>query len=320
MVIPVEHLAVDHDEDERAAHQREHHHIAELRERQRHVFRGIGVVGHGEEDDEHRHNHRGHHGIVHILPLIVVGKPGGEPGTYLPEYHEEEVDGGHARGLLRIEFVPSLSRGRLVARGHVDGGLDTEGILDEGEEVAHEQGLPHESHHQTAQGEQEEAGGVGADEAQHREDGESGEAHEFLAADAHQRVEKGRESRHSHRGDKAHEGDMFRLDAEAAHHLTAVGGIDTAHGHDGDEEQHQEDDTQWFGHPVMEREVLVHTPSLLISRLSLRPSFPQPAARCPPWRVPRSRFSRAHAAVSSQSFRPSCRWARVSISIRWRPR
>ena len=46
---------------------------------------------------------------------------------------------------------------------------------------------------------------------------------------------------------------MFRLEAQSAGHLTAIGGIDPSYCEDGDEEQYQNQDTQWFGYPIIER-------------------------------------------------------------------
>ena len=214
------------------------------------------VVGHGDEQHEDGHAQCDHHGVVYILPLVVVGKPGCEPGAYLAENHEEEVDDGHAGGLFLVQLVPSGFVGRLIARCQVVGGFDAEAILDEGEEVTHEQGLAHEAHHQAAQGQHIHALGAGADEAQQHEDGKAYHEHHLLAAQTHQAVEERREGRHAHRGGKAHKGDVLGDDAQSAYHLGAVGRVDAAHRHDGDEQQNQEDDAQRLRHPVVEGEVL----------------------------------------------------------------
>ena len=256
VVVPVEYLAIYHNIYERAAHQREHHHVAEFGERQRNVSRGVGVVGHGEQDDEYGHEHGAHHGVVYHLPLVVVGEPCRKPCAELSEQHEEEVYGWHARRLLLVQLVPSLLAVWLVARSEVARGLDAEAVLDEGEEVAHEQNLPYKAHYEAAQSQQEQAVGVGADVAEHCQQREACHAHELLAAHAHQGVEEWREGRHAHRRDKAYEGDVFRQDAKPSHHLAAVGRVSAANGHDRYEKCHQEDDAERLGHPVVEREIL----------------------------------------------------------------
>lgn len=255
MTVPVEHLAVDHDEDKRAAHHAEHHHVAELGKVDGQPFARVLVVGHGAEDDEDSRQHGRHHEVVHILPLVRVGQPGREPRAHLSQYHEEEVDGGHAGGLLGVELVPSGLVGGLIARCHVDGGLDAKGILDQREKVAHQQRLAYEAHDEAAQGQQEDAVGLGAHITEREEDGEAHDAHHLLATYAHQVVEEGRESGHAHRGDKAYKRYVFCLDAQPAHHLAAVGAVHATDGHDRYEKYHQEDDAEGLGHPVVEREI-----------------------------------------------------------------
>ena len=166
-VVPIVNLAVDRDIDERAAHEAEHHHVAELGERQRTVFCGVGVVRHAQKGDEQGHEYGTEHGIIDHLPVVVVGEPCRYPCAYLSEEHEEEIDDRLARLLLRVESVPSCLVDRLVAWRDVACGLYAEAILDEREEVAHEQGLPDEAHDQAVESEDEQAVGVGTDVALH---------------------------------------------------------------------------------------------------------------------------------------------------------
>ena len=111
------------------------------------------------------------------------------------------------------------------------GSLDVETVGDERKEVAHQQSLTHESHHERTQGKDIHTVGAGTYEAQHNEYAESPHEHYLLATNAHEVVEEGRESRHTHRRGKAHKGYMFRNDAQTTNHLTAVGGIDTTNCH-----------------------------------------------------------------------------------------
>ena len=138
------------------------------------------------------------------------------------------------------------------------GSLNVETVGDEREEVAHQQSLTHESHNERAQGKDIHTVGAGTDKAQHYQYAESPHQHYLLAAYAHEVVEERRESRHSHRRGKAHEGNMFRNDAQATNHLTAVGGIDSTDGHYRYEKEDQEDDSQRLRHPIVERKILIH--------------------------------------------------------------
>lgn len=253
VVIPVEHLAIDQHIDHRRAHGTEDDHAAELAEVDGEAAAGIAVVGHGDEDDEDGNQRGGHHVVIDVLPFVLVGQPGGERGTYLSQYHEEQVDGGHADALLAVQSVPSFGIAGLIAGRDVAGGLHAEGILDEGKEVHHHQHHAQEAHDEAAQGQEEDAVGLGAHVAQGVHHGKPAEAHHLLAADAHQFIEEGREGCHADGGEEADKLDVLRLDAQSAHHLPAVGGIDTAYGEDGDEEQHQYQDAQRFGHPIVER-------------------------------------------------------------------
>ena len=214
------------------------------------------MVGHGEEDNQNSGQHGGHHDVVNHLPFILVGKPGREPRAELSEYHEEEVDGGHARRLFLVELVPSRLVQGLVARSHVDRSLNTEGVLNQGEKIAHEQYLADETHHQTAKRQKEQAVGAGTDKTEQGQDGEAADAHQLFAAYAHQMVKERREGGHAYGGHEADERDVLRQESQTAHHLAAVGRVGAAHSHDGDEEQYQENDTEGLGHPVVEGEVI----------------------------------------------------------------
>ena len=187
------------------------------------MLSGIAVERHGYEQYHYCHKHGAHHIVVNILPLIFVSEPCGEAGTYLAKYHKEEVDGGHTRGFLHIEFIPTFLFGRIVAGGDVDGGFHAKSIFDERKQVAHHQHISHKAHHQAAQCQQEEAVGLGAHITQHVHYRESHYTHHLLTAYAHQLVEEGRESRHSHRGDKPHKLYVFRLYAQPACHLSTIG-------------------------------------------------------------------------------------------------
>ena len=255
-VVPIVNLAVDRDIDERAAHEAEHHHVAELGERQRTVLCGVGVVRHAQKGDEQGHEYGAEHGIIDHLPVVVVSEPCRYPCAYLSEEHEEEIDDRLARLLLRVESVPSCLVDRLVAGRDVACGLYAEAILDEREEVAHEQGLPDEAHDQAVESEDEQAVGVGTDVALHSQQGEAYEAHHLLAAHADQGIEERRERRHAYGRDEAQERDMFRLDAKPAHHLATVDGVGAAHRHDRYEKDDEEGDAQGLWHPVVERKIL----------------------------------------------------------------
>ena len=52
---------------------------------------------------------------------------------------------------------------------------------------------------------------------------------------------------------------MFRHNAKPPYHLRTVGRIDSANGHYWYKEEYQEDYSQRLRHPVVKREVLVHT-------------------------------------------------------------
>ena len=156
------------------------------------------MIGHGEEDNQNSGQHGGHHDVVNHLPFILVGKPGREPRAELSEYHEEEVDGGHARRLFLVELVPSRLVQGLVARSHVDRSLNAEGILNQGEKIAHEQYLADETHHQTAKRQQEQTVGAGTDKAEQGQNGEAADAHQLFPAYAHQIVKERREGGHAY--------------------------------------------------------------------------------------------------------------------------
>ena len=209
VVVTVVDLAIYHNIYKGTAHEAEHHHIAELGKRQGRPLGGIRVVGHAHQSDEQRHEDGAQHGIIDHLPMVIVGKPRRKPRTYLSEQHEEKVDDGLARFLLGIERIPTCLIARLVAWRHIARGLDTKPILDEGEEVAHEQRLSHKSHDKAVESQNEQAVGVGTDVALHRQNREAHEAHHLLASHADQLVEERRERRHAYRRDKADEGDVF---------------------------------------------------------------------------------------------------------------
>ena len=128
---------------------------------------GVGVVRHAQKGDEQGHEYGAEHGIIDHLPVVVVGEPCRYPCAYLSEEHEEEIDDRLARLLLRVESVPSCLVDRLVAGRDIACGLYAEAILDEREEVAHEQGLSDEAHDQAVESENEQAVGVGTDVALH---------------------------------------------------------------------------------------------------------------------------------------------------------
>ena len=83
-VVPIVDLAVDRYIDKRAAHHAEHHHVAKLGERQGAMLRGVGIVGHAHQGDEQSHEDGAQHGVVDHLPMVVVGKPCGDPCADLP--------------------------------------------------------------------------------------------------------------------------------------------------------------------------------------------------------------------------------------------
>ena len=82
--------------------------------------------------------------------------------------HEEEIYDRLTCFLLGVESVPSCLVDRLVAWRDVACGFYAEAILDEREEVAHEQRLSDEAHDQAVESENEQAVGVGTDIALHR--------------------------------------------------------------------------------------------------------------------------------------------------------
>ena len=220
------------------------------------MLRGVGIVRHANQGDEQCHEDGAEHGVIHHLPMIVVGEPCRYPRTYLSEKHKEEIDDGLARLLLCVKGVPSLLVHRLVARRDVSRSLDSEAILDERKKITHQQRLPHESHHEAVESQYEEAVSVGADIALHSQEGESHEAHHLLASHAHQGIEERRERRHAYGRYEAYEGDVFRLDAKPAHHLATVHGVGTANRHDRYEKDDEEGDAKWLWHPVIERKIL----------------------------------------------------------------
>lgn len=113
--------------------------------------------------------------------------------------------------------------------------------------MRHQQRLTDKTHQQTAQSEYEQRVGLGTHETEDKENGEAHDTHHLLSTDAHQFIEERRESRHSYRGAEARKGDVFRLDAEPAYHLAAVGRIDATHRNHRHEEDDHEDDAKRFG-------------------------------------------------------------------------
>ena len=158
--------------------------------------------------------------------------------------------------------------------------------------MRHQKRLANKAHQQTAQSEDEQRIGLGADKTEQKENGESHDTHHLLSPDAHQFVEERRESRHSYRRAEARKGDVFRLDAQSAHHLSAVGGIDTTHRNHRHEEDDHEDDAKRFRHPVIERIILIFFFHILLhflqatfyfSQPSQSPSYLLPGGHYPPY-------------------------------------
>ena len=234
----------------------EHHNIAELGEGEWRALGLVGIVRHAQQSDEYSHEYCAKHGVVDHLPMVVIGKPCRNPSANLSEQHKEEIDDRLTCLLLCVESIPSCFVLRFVARRNVARCLDAEAILDECEEVAHEQCLSHESHNKTVESEHKHAVGVGTDITLYSQDGESHKTHHLLPSHAHQGIEERRERRHAYRSGETDEGNMFRLDAKPTHHLTTVDGICTANGHDRYEKDHEEDDAKGFWHPVVERKIL----------------------------------------------------------------
>ena len=153
--------------------------------------------------------------------------------------------------------------------------------------MRHQQRLTDKTHQQTAQSEYKQRVGLGTHETEDKENGEAHDTHHLLSTDAHQIIEERRESRHSYRGAEARKGDVFRLDAEPAHHLAAVGRIDTTHRNHRHEEDDHEDDAERFGHPIIKRiilifffHILLHFHLAVFYFLSALTTTIMPAARC----------------------------------------
>ena len=113
------------------------------------------MVWHGEEHDDDTSQHKCHHKIVHIVPLVGVSQPCGEPCAELTDNHEEAVDDWLRHHFLSVDSVPRFFGGRFVAWGDIVARLNAESILDEHKQVCHHQRLAHEAHEQTAQSEHE---------------------------------------------------------------------------------------------------------------------------------------------------------------------
>ena len=54
---------------------------------------------------------------------------------------------------------------------------------------------------------------------------------------------------------------MFRLYAQPAGHLAAIGGVNTAYGKDRYKKKYQQNDAERFRHPVVKRIILVFSPT-----------------------------------------------------------
>ena len=204
--------------------------------------------------------------MIDILPFVSISEPCCEPRAELSDYHEEEIDDRLRNHLLLIRCIPSLFGGRFESWSEVSRCLNAESILDKHKEMCHQKRLSDEAHQQTAQSENEERVCLGTDITEHKEHGESHHTHHLLPSDAHEFIEEWRESRHSYRCAETCESDVFRLYAESAHHLAAIGGIDATHRDHRHEEYNHEDDAYRLWHPVIERVILIifrHCPYFL---------------------------------------------------------
>ena len=215
------------------------------------------MIRHGEEDDDNARQHECHHEMIHILPFISVCQPCCKPGTELTDDHEEKIDDRLRHHLFAVNSIPGLFRSRFASRSDIFGCLYAESIFDEHEEMRHQESLAHKTHQQTAQSENKQRVGLSTDKTEYKENGEPHDAHHLLSSDAHQFIEEWRESRHSYGGAETGKSDVFRLNAQSAHHLAAISRIDTAHRYHRHEEDDHEDDAKRFRHPVIKWIILI---------------------------------------------------------------
>ena len=218
------------------------------------------MVRHRYKHHKYCHERHAHHVVVDVLPLVFVCQPCRERRAELSQNHEEQVYNGHALALLRVQAVPSLLVVRLVARRYVTRGLHAEGVAYERKQIDHHQHHAQKTHHKAAQSQHEYAVGYGAHIAEKIHKREPHYAHHLLAAYAHQLIKEGREGRHAYRRDETDKLYVFRLYAQSARHLAAVGGIYAAHRKDRYEQKYQQDNSERLGHPVVERIILVFCP------------------------------------------------------------
>ena len=236
---PVECLSIYKNVYSACHHRAEHSHIAELAERYRETPVAVSMVRHRHQYYENGHKRHAHHVVIYVLPLIFVCQPGGERCAQLSQNHEEQIYYWHALALLRVQTVPSFFVGRLVAGRYVLRGLHSETVAYECEQIHHHEHHAQKTHHEAAQGQHEYAVGHGAYVAENIHHGESDDAHYLLPAYAHQLIEERREGRHAYRCDETDELYVFRLYAQSAHHLAAVGSVNTANGENWYEQKYQ---------------------------------------------------------------------------------
>ena len=252
-IVPVEYLSINQHIDHSRAHDAEHHDTAELAEADRKTSAAIIMVRHRNEYNQNGKQQRAHHEIIHVLPFVFVSQPCGKRRTNLSQYHEKQVNGRHADPLLTVELIPSVTIYGLIARRNVAGSFHLERILNERKQVDHHQHHAQKAHDHTAYCQQINAVGLGTHVAQQVQQRETHDTHHLFATDTNQLVEERRKGRHSYGSKETDKLNMFRLNAQPAQHLSAVGRIDSACRKDRDKQQQQDKNTQGLGNPVIKR-------------------------------------------------------------------
>ena len=147
---PVERFAIHENVDAAGHHGAENGHIAKLAERNGETPVVVGVVRHGDEDDEYSYERHTHHVVVHVLPLVFISQPCRERCAQLSQNHEEQIYYRHALALLRVESVPSLFIDRFVARCDVLRSFHAESVAYEREQIDHHEYHAQEPHDEAA--------------------------------------------------------------------------------------------------------------------------------------------------------------------------